>query len=86
MQQIPNQSLFSIKRTQPLIGVEVEEHGQQVTYYFGDEKEADKTLTKSGTQGALGLAGTWSDLDWQDIAEALEQIRHKSKPSQPIGL
>lgn len=33
---------------------------------------------------ALALAGAWSDLDWDDMVEALDRIHHDSKPTPPI--
>lgn len=33
---------------------------------------------------ALSLAGAWSDLDWDEMYEALDRIRHESEPTPPI--
>ncbi len=35
---------------------------------------------------ALGLAGAWSDLDWEQTAEELDRIRHTNPPTPPIDL
>ena len=35
---------------------------------------------------ALELAGAWSDLDWDEMAESLDRIRHESTPTPPIDL
>jgi hypothetical protein len=37
-------------------------------------------------QDALSLAGAWSHLDWDDMVDALDRIRHESKPTPPIEL
>jgi hypothetical protein len=37
-------------------------------------------------QDALSLAGAWSHLDWDDMVEMLDRIRHESKPTPPIKL
>ncbi|OGE45196.1 hypothetical protein A3B39_01780 [Candidatus Daviesbacteria bacterium RIFCSPLOWO2_01_FULL_37_10] len=85
MQQISNQSAFSFMKTQPLIGIEIDENGQTKTYYFTDEKEADRALSK--TRGdILSLAGVWSNLDWKEVVDSLDKIRHESHPSQAINL
>jgi uncharacterized protein (DUF433 family) len=33
---------------------------------------------------ALSLAGAWSDLDFDEMIDALDRIRHESKPTPPI--
>jgi hypothetical protein len=35
---------------------------------------------------ALAAIGSWSDLDWDETAEALDRIRHESTPTPPIEL
>jgi hypothetical protein len=47
----------------PLIGVRVEEDGEEATRYFTDEGEVDAALTNEGTQSALAAIGAWADLD-----------------------
>ena len=34
----------------------------------------------------LALAGSWRDLDFDDMIEELDRIRHESKPTPPIAL
>src|SRR5689334_15738744 len=77
-------SSMIVREDQPLIGVPVEENGHVAVRYFADEAEADKALTDDGIQAALSLAGAWSDLDWDEAIEALDRIRHESKPTPPI--
>lgn len=38
------------------------------------------------TADALDLVGAWSDLDIDEMADALDRIRHESKPTPPIDL
>jgi hypothetical protein len=33
---------------------------------------------------ALSAFGAWSDMDWEETLEALDRIRHESKPTPPI--
>jgi hypothetical protein len=70
----------------PLIGIIVEEKGKEVVRYFTDEKEADAAVSRSATQDALSVIGAWSDLDWDETLNALDRIRHESKPTPPIKL
>jgi hypothetical protein len=37
-------------------------------------------------EDTLALAGSWSDLDWDDMMQELDRIRHESKPTPPIDL
>jgi len=34
----------------------------------------------------LALAGSWSDLDWDEMEKSLDRIRHESKPTPPLEL
>ncbi len=34
----------------------------------------------------LALAGSWKDLDFDDMIEQLDRIRHQSKPTPPLKL
>lgn len=79
-QQIPN---LLIQSNQPLIGIPFQENGHEVVRYFTEEKKADKVA--SGVDEALGLAGAWSDLNWEKMEQTLDRIRHESKPTPPIN-
>ena len=71
---------------QPLIAIPMMEDGQAVTYYFTDEAAADAILSQQVIQAALDTAGAFSDLDWDEMVEELDRIRHESKPTPPIDL
>ncbi len=71
------------ERDQPLIAIPVEENGREVTYYFVDEDVIDEVLP-GGVAEALSLAGAWSDLEGDEI-EALDRIRHASRPTPPLA-
>lgn len=71
------------RRDQPLIAIPVDEDGEELTYYFIDEAVVDTVLPRR-TQEALAAIGAWSHLDWNDMIEALDRIRHESKPTPPI--
>jgi hypothetical protein len=70
---------------QPLLGVLLQEEGQEVVCYFVEEGQADATIPPSATQDALPLAGAWHDLDWDTMEQALHRIRHENPPS-PLAL
>jgi hypothetical protein len=69
---------------QPLIGVVIEEQGHEVVRYFTKEQDAERVLVEDTTQAALVLAGAWSDLAWDELAQALARIRHESPPTPPL--
>jgi hypothetical protein len=71
---------------QPLIGVMTEEQGIEVVRYFTTEQDADRVLGEDTTQAALALAGAWSDLAWDELAQALDRIRHESQPTPPLAV
>ena len=69
---------------QPLFAVPVVEHGRNVTYYFTDDETADEVLPPA-TQAALNAIGAWSHLDWDEVYESLDRIRHESDPTPPLN-
>jgi uncharacterized protein (DUF433 family) len=42
--------------------------------------------TAARVERALSLAGAWSDLDFDEMLDALDRIRHESKPTPPRDL
>jgi hypothetical protein len=71
---------------QPLIGVMTEVQGREVVRYFTQEQDADRVLVEDTTQAALALAGAWSNLAWDELAQALDRIRHESRPTPPLAV
>jgi hypothetical protein len=43
-------------------------------------------VSDSAIEDALSVIGAWSDIPWEEMAEALDRIRHESKPTPPIDL
>ncbi len=80
------QPSFTIASNQPLIGIPFHEHGKEIIRYFSEEEQADQAVSEDATQKALSLAGAWSDLNWDDMEQELDRIRHESKPTPPIEL
>ena len=80
------QPLLTTTQSQPLIGIPFEENGKEVIRYFSEEAQADHALSNDATKKALSLAGAWSDLDFDEMLDALDHIRHDSKPTPPIAL
>lgn len=73
---------------QPLIGIPVGNGADEAVRYFTSEEAADRALShdQSNIQLALSAIGSWSDLDFDEMLDALDQIRHQSKPTPPIDL
>ena len=80
------QPLITTTEHQPLIGIPFQENGKEVIRYFSEEAQADKAVSEDAKQKALALAGAWSDLDFDEMLDALDHIRHDSKPTPPIEL
>jgi hypothetical protein len=77
---------FSADTNEPLIALVVEENGQEVVRYFADDAAADAAAPADSIQAACDLAGAWRDLDWEEMVEALDRIRHQTPPSAPLSL
>ena len=83
-EQPSRRATFAFSSDQPLIGVIVEEQGQEIVRYFTDGDAADAGLSDTATQDALSAIGAFSDLDWEQMEDALDRIRHESPPTPPI--
>ena len=77
---------FAVRSDQPLLGVLVEEDGQEVVRYFAGDVPTQSEPSDEVIADALTLAGAWSDLEWEQTAVALDHIRHASPPTPPIQL
>ena len=85
MSQATQQPIFTTRGRQPLIAIPVEENGEEVVYYFNSYKEADAFTKKhNSVQKALAAAGAWSDLDFDEMLNELDKIRHRSNPTPPF--
>ena len=49
-------------------------------------KPEKKPANQHAIAATLALAGSWSDLDWDDMIRQLDRIRHESTPTPPIDL
>jgi len=75
-----------VRDDQPLIGIILPENGQEVTCYFADEAAADAATAQADIRAALAAIGSASDLDFDEMLDELDRIRHESKPTPPIDL
>ena len=73
------QASFTVRADQPLIGVIEQQDGQEMVRYFTDEQELDQRSRQQSIQKALALAGAWSDLDWDEMEQALDQERRTAE-------
>jgi hypothetical protein len=55
---------------------------QKIERHSADALEGD--TGRSQATGDQPLSGAWADLDWNDMVDELERIRHESKPTPPI--
>ncbi len=49
-----------------------------------DQSIPDKHQQKA-IEETLALAGSWSDLNWEQMQGELDRIRHESKPTPPLA-
>lgn len=73
-----------VREGHPLIGVPAEQNGQEVTVYYTDDRAADSGPSPEAIQRALGAIGAWSHLDFDEMLDALDRIRHESTPTPLI--
>jgi hypothetical protein len=77
---------WSTRGGQPLIGIPSQGGADDVVRYFASEEDADRALARDrdNVQRALSAIGAWSDLDFDEMLDALDRIRHRSAPTPPI--
>ena len=46
--------------------------------------ETEKQKNHKAIEETLALAGSWKELDFDDMIEQLDRIRHESKPTPPL--
>jgi hypothetical protein len=85
-EQIEQAPQLSSDFSQPLIGIPFSENGHEVIRYFTNEAAADAAVREQAIQRAVSLAGSWGDLDWDEMETALDRIRHESLPTPPITI
>ncbi len=49
-------------------------------------KNRSSQATSKAIKETLALAGAWSDLDFDEMLDSLDHIRHDSKPTPPFSL
>lgn len=52
---------------------------------FAEEALTDQAVSSNETKDALNLAGAWRDLDFDEMMQELDRIRHETLPT-PIEL
>ena len=50
------------------------------------KKTPSSQARQKAMKETLALAGAWSDLDFDEMIDALDHIRHDSQPTPPIAL
>lgn len=81
----PRELSLVVERNQPVIAIPLVEDGREVVRYMVEDTPADTASPlPPSVQDALDLAGAWSDLDWDETMDALDRIRHESRPTPPI--
>lgn len=83
-QSLRHEPGLSVPGDQPLIGVMLEEHGQEVVHYFIEEAFEEMPVSDQSIEAALSLAGAWRDLEWDEAVVELDRIRHQTQPTPPI--
>lgn len=75
---------LDVRPGQTLIAVSWFDGEEEVVSYFNDEEAARAFSGRQPGESARSVLGAWSDLDWDEFVEAIDRIRHESKPTPPI--
>jgi hypothetical protein len=81
----PHQPSIAVRSTQPLVGVFVEDDSDLVRY-FVDDRAAPQPQPSADARAALSVIGAWSDMDWDELADSLDRIRHANPPTPPLDI
>jgi hypothetical protein len=77
--------LLIVEAEEPVIGIPYEDaEGNELWRYFSNEEDAETFARSVRGNDPPSMAGVWSDLDWDEMEDALDRIRHDSVPTPPI--
>src|SRR2546421_10158264 len=62
------------------------ENSHDVALLTPIDTEKKQKTNQQAIEETLALAGSWKDLDFDDMLEQLDRIRHESKPTPPLAL
>jgi hypothetical protein len=83
-------SIFSLEPGEELDAILAEgfpiyQNGVEIDRFYPlEQPPVDMASLPESTRRALGMAGVWSDLDWEETEADLERIDRESKPTPPI--
>ena len=77
---------LDVRPGQPLIAIPFQDGDVWVTRYFASEADANAfTARESRIQRSLGAIGGWDDIDFDEMLDELDRIRHTARrPRCPI--
>jgi hypothetical protein len=82
--RVPNPDGLVHRRGQPLYLIpDVDENGEEIERIFTDDDELDAWIARQGVD-FRSSRGIWAGLDWDEMTEALDRIRHERRPTAPI--
>lgn len=75
-----------VERDETVIAEPVTVDGREMVRYsvIAPEEVLPSGVVRGSVEDVLSLAGAWSDLDWDEMVDALDRIRHESVPTPPI--
>jgi len=62
------------------------ENSHDVALLTPVDTERKQQTNRQAIEETLALAGSWKDLDFDDMIEQLDRIRHESTPTPPLAL
>ena len=62
------------------------ENSHDVALLTPVDTERKQQANRQAIEETLALAGSWKDLDFDDMIEQLDRIRHESTPTPPLAL
>lgn len=80
-----NHTSIAVRDSEPLVGIFVEDDSDLVRYFI-DGQEAQPPQPSADALAALTVIGVWSDMDWDELAESLDRIRHANPPTPPFDI
>lgn len=78
---------LAVTADRPLVALfDADEDDAGVVRYFAEEPASPSHSPSPGARAALSVIGAWADMDWDELADSLDRIRHESRPTPPIDL
>lgn len=76
--------ILKLRPDAAMIAIPSVDENEDITYFYVDDAGRVESDSMERLRTIHALAGAWNDLDWDNMEEELDLIRHQSVPTPPL--